>query len=246
MGAAMNRVVLACILFVGLALIFVADPALAAPGGRIARAAFESFWGRVALVVLTIVFLPLIIISTMKERRAARRAQRDLAYLARLSPAFRWLDLRERALACFQRVHAAWRREDVREAAEFMTDWYWQNQQLVVLDRWAAEGLVNHCEVKSVSRLRPILVMPACADSGFQGSKVVIEISAEMQDYLARREDGEIVEGSKAFKEVASLWTFELADGRWRVSNIEDSALMGDYLALIASQPRAEAAVRTG
>ena len=80
MGAAMNRVVLACILFVGLALIFVADPALAAPGGRIARAAFESFWGRVALVVLTIVFLPLIIISTMKERRAARRAQRDLAY----------------------------------------------------------------------------------------------------------------------------------------------------------------------
>jgi len=175
-----------------------------------------------------------------------RRAQRDLAYLARLSPAFRWLDLRERAMACFQRVHAAWRREDVSEASEYMTDWYWQNQQLVVLDRWAAEGLVNHCEVKSVSRLRPILVLPAGADGGFQGSKVVIEISAEMQDYLARREDGEIVEGSKAFKDVASLWTFELADGRWRVSNIEDSALMGDYLDVVASQPRAEAAARTG
>ena len=29
------------------------------------------------------------------------------------------------------------------EASEFMTDWYWRNQQLVVLDRWAAEGLVN-------------------------------------------------------------------------------------------------------
>ena len=127
-----------------------------------------------------------------------------------------------------------------------MTDWYWKNQQLVVLDRWAAEGLVNHCEVKSVSRLRPILVLPSGAENAFQGSKVVIEISAEMQDFLARREGGEIVEGSKSFKQVASLWTFELADGRWRVSNIEDSALMSDYLDMLASQPRAEAAVRAG
>ena len=75
---------------------------------------------------------------------------------------------------------------------------------------------------------------------------MVIEISAEMQDYLARREGGEIVEGSKSFKQVASLWTFELADGRWRVSNIEDSALMRDYLEMIAAHPRAEAAVRPG
>ena len=103
----MKRSVAACILLAGVVLMFAAEPALAAPGGRIARAAFESFWGRVTLVLLTIVFLPLIIISTMKERRAVRRARRDLAYLARLSPVFRWLDLRERAMACFQRVHAA-------------------------------------------------------------------------------------------------------------------------------------------
>lgn len=240
----MNRALIAIAALAGVVLVALAEPALAAPGGRIARAAFESFWGRVGLVLLVIVFLPLIVLSMMKARRAVRRTERDLAFLAGLSPAFRWLELRERALACFQRIHAAWRREDVRAAAEFMTDWYWQNQQLVVLDRWAAEGLVNHCEVKSVSRLRPILVRPAGAERGFEGSKVVLAIAAEMQDYLAKRDTGEVVEGSKAFKQVESLWTFELAGGRWKVSNIEDGAMMSDYLGMLAAQPRAEDAVR--
>ncbi len=36
------------------------EPALAGPGGKIASAAFETFWGRAILAVLTILFLPLI------------------------------------------------------------------------------------------------------------------------------------------------------------------------------------------
>lgn len=240
----MHRAVIACAVLVLLALAFASDPALAAPGGKIARTVFESTWGRVVMVLLVIVFLPLIVLSIAKERRAVRRAERDLAFLSTLAPAFRWLELRERALACFQRVHTAWRREDVREAAEFMTDWYWQNQQLVILDRWAAEGLVNHCDVKSVGALRPILVRVAGAQPDFEGSKVVLAISAEMQDYLARRDGGEIVEGSTKYKSVESLWTFELAGDRWKVSNIEDSAMLDEYLRMLSTLPRAEDAVR--
>lgn len=70
------------------------DPALAAPGGKIAKAVFETFWGRVALLALVIFFAPVIILSLLKERRAIRRASADLAHLAPLCDAFRWLDLR--------------------------------------------------------------------------------------------------------------------------------------------------------
>ncbi len=225
------------------ALLIVVEPALAGPGGRIARAVFESFWGRVALVLLIIVFLPLIVLTLLGERRAVRRAQRDLLYLASVNSRFGWLVLRERALACFQRVHAAWRREDAGEAAEFMTSWYWQNQQLVYLDRWAEEGLVNHCEVKSAPRIRPMLVQPVGVAPDFEGTKVVMAISAEMRDYLARRDDGEVVEGSKALKTVETLWTFELRAGAWKVSNIEDSEMLSDYLDLVKDLPRIEEVV---
>ena len=235
---------LALVLFAAAVVLLASDPALAAPGGKIARAAFESFWGRVLLAVLVIVFAPLIVLSLLKERRAARKASADLTYLARLSPAFRWIDLRERALACFHRVHAAWSREDVSEAGEFMTDWYWQNQQLVVLDRWAAEGLVNHCDVKSVSKVKAILVDPATDRPDFEGSKVVLAISANMRDYLARRDTDEIVEGNRKYKDVEFLWTFALEDGQWKVSHIDESAMLDEYLEMARALPKAADAVR--
>lgn len=239
----MYRVALVCALVAVVALV-VAEPAIAGPGGKIARAAFETFWGRLVLGVLVIVFLPLILLSIMKERRAARRAQSDLAYLATFSSSFRWLDLREQVLTCFHRVHAAWTIEDVREAAEYMTDWYWQNQQLVFLDRWAREGLVNCCDVKSVGRVRPILVDPKPHAPGLDGSKVVISISANLQDYLARRADGEVIEGSKKYKDVETLWSFELTEGRWRVSNIDEGESIDEYLDLLPQMPRASEVVK--
>lgn len=234
-----KHALIAVVAAVTVAVLFIADPAVAAPGGKIARAVFESFWGKVALALLVIVFLPLIVLSMLKERRMVRRARADLATLAQASPAFRWVDLRERALACFQRVHAAWRAEDTAEAADVMTDWYWRNQQLVVLDEWAAQGLVNHCTVKEVTSVTPLVVMPRTDTQAFEGSKVVLSISAEMQDYLARRDGGDIVEGSEKFKQVTHLWTLELDGGRWKVSNIDESAMLDDYLEMARSQPRA-------
>jgi hypothetical protein len=127
----------------GIALFLVAEPSLAGPGGKIARAAFETFWGRVVLGVLVVLFSPLIVYTFAKERAAERRTLKDLAYLARSSSHFDWLPLRQRISECFHRVHAAWLKEDVAEAANWMTDWYWQNQQGVHLDKWAQQGAVN-------------------------------------------------------------------------------------------------------
>ena len=218
-------------------LVAFAEPALAAPGGKIARAVFETFWGRVALVGLVIIFAPLIVLSLLREWRATRRARADLATLALHAPVFRWLDLRERALACFDRVHAAWRNADTSEARDCMTGWYWRNQQLAVLDRWAAQGLQNHCDVKSVRAVEPVLVQPVAAGDGFEGSKVVLAITANMQDYLARRDSGEIVEGSLKYKDVQALWTFELRDGEWRVCNIEEDAMLDEYISIARALP---------
>ncbi len=225
-------------------LLITVEPALAGPGGKIARAAFETFWGRIILFALVIIFLPLIIIGLIKEGRASRRARRDLAYVGRLSAAFDWLTLRQRIFDCFHRIHAAWSKEDVREASEYMTGWYWQNQQLVYLDQWQEQGLVNHCTVKKISRLKPLLFSHRNEGTLHEGSMLVVSISAHMQDYLARRDTGAVVEGSKKFKDVETLWTFMLTDGRWKVSNIEESSMLDEYLRMVADLPPVEDTVR--
>lgn len=38
-----------------------------------------------------------------------------------------------------------------------MTDWYWQNQQMVYLDKWKRNGLVNICEVENIVNIKPTM-----------------------------------------------------------------------------------------
>jgi hypothetical protein len=206
--------------------------ALAGPGGKIVSAAFRSPWGRVVLAVLVVVLLPLVLYSVVKQWLAERRAQADLKVLARLRPEFDWLTLNDRVLECFHRVHAAWRREDMQEAATWMTDWYWQNQQLAYLDRWEREGLANRCTVNEVKRVRPLRVACRNEDGQGGGSRVVVAITAELEDYLESRITGHVVEGKKGFTEATTLWTFVLRDGRWLVNNIEPDAMLLTYAGL--------------
>lgn len=228
--------VLVCLL--GLVLV---DPTMAGPGGRIARATFNTFFGKVVLAVLTVLLLPFIIYVLAKEKMAERRARHDLRFVAQFSKDFDWLRLRERATDCFLRVHAAWRSEQMAEAHEWMSDWYWQNQQLVFLDRWQREGLVNVCNVKKTTHIKPLLFVHRNDDGRqHEGSTVILSITAYMQDYLARRDSGEVVEGSKKFKDVATIWSFTMIDGKWRVSNIEDSALSMTYAKMAAELPAIE------
>jgi hypothetical protein len=232
----MNNRLLGVVLVVTAFVLLLAEPAFAGPGGYVARALFESFWGRLLLGVLTIVLLPIILWVVMKEKLAERRTLADLRYMARLTPTFDWLKVRQRAIDCFCRVHAAWRKEDTSEASQWMTDWYWQNQQMAHLDRWEREGLRNVCNLGKITRIRPLLFSHCNDDAEHEGSMLVIAIEAVMQDYLERRSNGEVVEGSKKSKEVETLWTFTLTEGRWLVSNIEEGSMSLAYANLSRQQ----------
>src|SRR5262245_17502260 len=98
---------------VALVLVLAPDVALAGPGGKIAAAVAKSFWGRVVLVALVIVFLPLIVYVLVRERIGERRAHAALRELRAVQPTFDWLTLKDRVTECFHRVHSAWRREDM-------------------------------------------------------------------------------------------------------------------------------------
>ena len=100
------------LIFVGLLafvffILIAVEPGLAGPGGKIARAAFETFWGRVVLGILTIVFLPYITYVVVREKLSERRARKDLRFMAKYNSLFEWLKLQERAKDCFYRVHSA-------------------------------------------------------------------------------------------------------------------------------------------
>ncbi len=64
-----------------------------------------------------------------------------------------------------------------------------------------------------------------------------------MKDYLAERDSGKVVEGSKRFKDVETVWSFTLIDGTWRVSNIEEASFSLEYAEEAASLPAIEGTV---
>lgn len=230
-------------IFSFLFMVFIAvEPVMAGPGGKIARAVFETFWGKLLLIVLIIFFLPMILYVLLKEKLAERRARNDLRYLSnRLNDkSFDWLFVRERALGCFHRIHSAWSKEDVSEASEFMTHWFWQNQQIAFLDRWEREGLVNHCHVRNVTNIKPLLFVHRNDERPHEGSILILSITANMKDYLAQRETGKIVEGSDRYKDVETVWTFTLVDGKWLVSNIEEDSFSLAYAKMTKELPKIE------
>jgi len=213
------------------------EPAVAGPGGKIASALFQTLWGKVLLFFLVILFLPLILYTLVREYLAQRRTLNDLRQLALVNDLFDWLSLRDRITDCFYRVHAAWHNENMVEASEWVTNWYWKNQQLVYLEAWAKEGLVNHCQVKKISSIRPLFLAYRGDDKQAEGSRIVVSIAAYMEDYLAKRETGQIVEGKKGFQEVETVWTFKVQEGQWVVANIEEDMLSLEYAQLANELP---------
>jgi hypothetical protein len=229
---------LACI-----AIFLCPDTAFAAPGGKIVSGLFKTPLGRVFLVVLTIIFAPFIAYVVIKERIAEKRTLKMLRLLAPSNAAFDWMPLRDRITDCFHRVHAAWRAEEMSEASEWMTSWYWQNQQMAYLNQWERDGLVNHCRVKSISKIRPLFVSYCAGEDGSgEGSRLVVSITANMEDYLAVRETGKIVEGKKGYADTEHVWTFIMQKGKWLVSNIEEGSMSLSYARLPLEQPQVSAA----
>lgn len=210
-----------------------ADPAFAAPGGQIASAVFRSTPGKILLGLLVIILLPMLLYVQITESLAVRRTLRDLRQLAAQHDAFDWFQVKDRVTDAFHRVHAAWRREDMHEAAQWMTGWYWQNQQLAYLDQWERDGLVNHCRVKSIGSIRPLFVRYRNNQGVLDGSRLVVSITANMEDYLAERQSGRVVQGKPGYTEVESIWTFVFENGRWLVASIEEGAVSLQYAKLV-------------
>ena len=236
----MNRTALFSFLVVmAMALIYV-EPALAGPGGKIASAAFETFWGRIILGLLLIFFLPLIIYVMLREKLAERRARKDLRFMAKYSAKFDWLKIQERAKDCFFRVHCGWEKEDLSGVSSWMMDWYWQNQQVVHLDKWKKEGLVNVCDVKMITNIKPLLFVHRNNGKEHEDSMVVISIEANIKDYLQARSTGKVVEGSKRYKEVETIWSFTMDNGEWKVSDIEEGSMSLAYAKLVKELPNIE------
>ena len=211
------------LLLVGLTLLFVclfALEAWAGPGGKIAKAVFTTFWGKLLLFLLVIIFLPFILYARLRQYLKVRRTTETLRQLASRDRNFDWMSLRNRVTDIFTRTHRAWGKEDMGEVATFSTSLYWQNQQLVHLDRWKEQGLVNKSELRKINNLTPLFVrhsgLPQAEDS-----LLVVGIDANQEDYLMQRDTGLIVEGKKGFQDVETLWTFRLHKGEWLLDNIE-------------------------
>lgn len=216
------------------------DPAIAGPGGKIASAAFKSFWGRVLLIVLVILFLPLIIYNRIKLRFAEKRARKDLRFVSSFDSRFEWTAVKERVIDCFNRVHDAWQKENVETLSEWMVDWYIQNQQMLFLDKWKKQGLKNSCEINRILSIRPILFIHRNDRVQHEGSKIVIAITANLKDLLVSRDTDEIIEGYPDFQNVRTVWSFTMTKGVWKVSNIEESHFVQDYVDIRLELPKIE------
>jgi hypothetical protein len=243
-GEIMNkkRLLGICLIFLMVAFIFI-QPAYAGPGGQIAKVLAKTFWGKMVLGLLTLILLPVGIYLYIKQKLAERRAYKDLRYMAQHDPNFEWLRAKERILECFYRIHSAWKEEDVSDACEYMTGGYWQNQQLVYLDRWHREGLRNVCAVKKIRAIRPLLFIHRNDNAAHEGSLLVVSITANMQNCLVKRETDRVVEGDRKFKDHETIWTFTLVEGQWRVSNIEEAGCEFDYIFQVKNVPVIEETV---
>jgi hypothetical protein len=239
----MNQKTIILAVLVVTTIFLLTDPALAGPGGKIAKAAFETFWGRVALGALTIIFLPLITYVMLREKLSERRARKDLRFMASHSSMFEWLKIQERAKDCFFRVHSGWENEDLSDVKEWMTDWYWQNQQMLHLEKWKKEGLKNICDVKKITNIKPLLFVHRNHGEEHEDSMIVISIEAKMKDYLEAISTGKVVEGSKRYKEVETIWSFTMDNGQWKVSDIEEDSMSLAYAKLSKDLPKIETTV---
>lgn len=208
------------------------EVAFAGVGGSIASVLAKGLFGRLALSAMVFVFFPIVFLAYIKERLAEKSTLGDLKRLSVVSPAFAWDQLKMRIRDSYTAVHGAWNGGDLSGAAMYMTPWFWQNQQMNYLDRWKADGLLNICRVRGIDEIRPIFVSFRNWDDNCDGSKIVVAVSADIEDYMVHRESQLLCMGKPGFHNSETLWTFVLKDGEWVVSNIETTEQWLAYVKL--------------
>lgn len=203
---------------------------LAGPGGIIVKAA-KTKVGMILTFGLGIVFAPLIMYIIIIQAVGIRRTRNVLKKLAAINPSFRWTMVNERIHGIITQVYSAWELGDIARASEWMTEWYWQNQKLTVLDRWERQGLINYCELNKINSIKPIYVEYSEVNQGDgEGSRLVLLVRVNLRDYLYDSKTMEIVEGDKRDKDSETVWTLLLTEGRWKLTLIEESIVMRNYV----------------
>lgn len=218
---------LLCIVFI--LLLLTNEPLLAGAGGSIAKAVTKSFWGKLLIFIIVVFFLPFILYNFFKEKIAIRNTMKDLSKLSKINNNFNWLFLKARASDIFTRVQSSWDKNNLDEASEWMDQWYWQNQKYVHLDEWERRGLKNYVKIKNIENIKP-LYLEYNESTSAENSRIILSITATMQDFLAQISDQLIVEGDKEFKEVETVWTLILKNNKWVVENIEQAVTTLDYV----------------
>lgn len=225
-----NQIVL--ILLVVIAVFIFVDPVYAGPGGAIAKGLFKTWYGKLLLIVLMIIFLPLIIYAKTREYFAVRKNKKQLANLSRINRDFNWLDLEKNTKNVIQRVYEAWSKEDMERVSEYVSPWYWRNQQLVYLDQWKENDQQNICKLARVESIKP-LYLEISDNENLEGSKIAFGIMLEVEDYLVNRTTQEVVQGRKGFDSEEKVWIMEYTEGKWLLDDIRE----GSYTLAFAKLP---------
>ena len=138
------------------------------------------------------------------------------------------------------RVYSGWEDEDLSSVKDWITIWYWQNQQQMHLEKWKKVGLNNVCDVKKITHIKPLLFVHRNNGKEHEDSMVVIFIEAKMKDYLQNVKSGKVVEGSKRYKNVDTIWSLTMENGQWKVSDIEEGSMSLAYANLVKDLPDIE------
>ena len=199
------------------------EPSFAGPGGAVAKAFFKTRWGKVILGILFVIFFPFIAYNAIVEFKEVKRNKKILKEISLKNRDFSWLNLEKNFSNIITRVYDAWGKGDMSLVQNYVNSWYWQNQQLVHLDKWEDENLKNICKLKNVSKIKP-LYLELSEEENFEGSKIVIMFSGDIEDYLIDRDSKKVVEGKKGFNNESHIWTMELTEGKWLLDNIHDDS----------------------
>jgi len=203
------------------------DIALAGPGGLIKEAG-KTFWGKVIMGGILVVFAPLLTWYLMRRARLVKQTRKLITQIALSDSRFEWMDLKDRITQIFLWVHSAWDQKKMLIAEQYVTEWYMQNQQLL-LDKWDRDGLENKVSDVVIKKITPLYVMQNIKD--VSKNRIVVEIEAEMRDYMVNKNTGKLIQGDKRLGTVSTLWSLVWRHGNWQLNLIEASDMDMEYLA---------------
>lgn len=217
--------------FLVIGLLFIIDPVYAGPGGAIAKGIFKTWWGKILGLILFILLFPIIAYTYIVEFLKVRKTKKQLLEASFKNNDFSWLNLENHFSNIITRVYDAWEKSDMSQVKNFVNNWYWQNQQLIHLNRWEEKNLKNICSLQSISSIKPLYI-ELSGKENYEGSKIVIKITGYIEDYLIEKESKRVIEGKKGFQDETHIWVMEYIDGKWLLDNIKNESYSLSYLKL--------------